>query len=69
MKLKAQNSPILFGFLDTLGGVGEVLKLRLPDGQTLAGARRPVSRMSVSEYRNLYLKPKQTAITSSQARR
>jgi hypothetical protein len=69
MKLKAQNLPILFGFVDSFGGIGEVLKLRLPDGQTLAGARRPALRMSVSEYRASYLKPKQTTSTSSRVKR
>ncbi len=59
----------MFGFLDSFGGVGEVLKLRLPDGQTLAAARRPAARLSVREYRASYLKPKQAPPTSSRVKR
>ncbi len=59
----------MFGFLDSFGGVGEVLKLRLPDGQTLAAARRPAAPLTMRDYRASYLKPKQTVPTSARAKR
>ena len=69
MKFAVQNSPVLLGFLDSFGGVGEVFKVRLPDGQTLAAARQPASRSSVREYRASYLKQKQTSSVSPRAKR
>lgn len=54
-------TPIVYGLLDVLGGVGRVLQHRLPDGQSLEEVCQPTKMYTAREYRQMYLFPRDSA--------